>query len=281
MSRFYFQKSVYFTAYNEGDSGGSSGGSGDGSSNNNTGSNESSAGGSAGGNDDSGIKDFSPEQQKIFNNALAKEKKRWVEQSQKQIAELKKLQDQHNLTEQQKQELQRQIDDLNNQFLSKEEVAKREREKLEKSYKEQLDISRKETEQWKNLFHENMVKRELLDAAAQSGAFSPSQIVMMLEKSSKLVEKKNEEGKPTGIYEIIVTFNDYDTDGKPVTLSLNALEAMKRMQEAPERWGNLFRSGVANGLGGSGSGNVNGNIDASKLNMPEYLKHRQQIKAKN
>ena len=56
-------------------------------------------------------------------------------------------------------------------------------------------------------------------------------------------------------------------------------EAIKRMKQLPETYGNLFKSGVVGGIGAaSATGGLtpgsNGKVDTTKLTMDQYLELR-------
>ncbi len=94
---------------------------------------------------------------------------------------------------------------------------------------------------------------------------------------TRLVEDLDAEGRSTGEFIPKVKFNDTDAEGKPITLDLTAKEAVKRMKELPERFGNLFKSNLSGGLGGSQSVG-NKPLDGERLkNMDEYRKQREKL----
>jgi len=234
---------------------------------------------SGGGGDDPNKDDFSklkftPEQQRFFNNKLATERRKLQEQNQKTIGELKKLQAAQGTTEKQRQELQARIDDLQSQHLTKEELAKKEREKAEKQHKTEKERLISEKDHWQKMYSESTIVRSITDAALLHEAFNPDQLVGMLQNKVKLIEDKDTEGNPTGLYIPKMTFEDHDAEGKPLRLELTVSEAVKRMKDLPDRYGNLFKSGVNGGVGGNNGGGRVKKEDPSKLSMDKYMEWR-------
>jgi hypothetical protein len=72
---------------------------------------------------------------------------------------------------------------------------------------------------------------------------------MVMEPMTRLVEIEDENNKPTGEFETRVRIQTKDQEGKPVTLDLDPLSAVKQLKEMPEKYGNLFISPAEGGLG--------------------------------
>ena len=78
-------------------------------------------------------------------------------------------------------------------------------------------------------------------------------------------------GKGTGKYKPVVEMPDVDaTTGEQVVMTRTPEEAVKRMKELPEMYGNLFRSGVVSGIGSSSAtgglaSGAGGKIDVKNL----------------
>ena len=219
---------------------------------------------------------LSREQQDYFNKKINEEKKKWQAQQEKTIRELEKLKQSSTITAKEKEALQSRIDEMQAQFLSKEELLKKEKEKLAKEHMNTVQSLSSERDTWRTRFETSSVSRALLDAAHTHDAFNPEQIVAMLEKHARLVEEVDQDGKGTGVFIPRVRLTDFDQEGKPVTLDLTAEQAVKRMKDTPDKYGNLFKSGVAGGVGGNGSANGSRgkNVDFSKMSPEEYMKWR-------
>jgi hypothetical protein len=148
-----------------------------------------------------------------------------------------------------KEELEARIEELQTQFMSKEELAKRNAEKSGKAHAKEVERLTGETKKWQGLYASSTVERALLDAAVAGEAIQPSQLVSMLGQKTHISEELDGAGHGKGSYKTVVKFNDIDTDGNPVVLELTPKETVKRMKELPDLYGNLFKGDATSGLG--------------------------------
>jgi hypothetical protein len=88
-----------------------------------------------------------------------------------------------------------------------------------------------------------------MDAAVKNDAFNPDQIVTILKTNTQVVETKDDEGQPTGSFEVKTTFNTKNEKGEPVTLVLSPSEVVKKMSQT-DSFLNLFKDKTASGYGG-------------------------------
>ena len=198
------------------------------------------------------------------NAFLAKEKRTWNDKQQKMIDELEILKTKSTLTDEERTSLESRIETMKTELLTKEEIAKRDRDKLIKDHTSERENISKDRDAWKNRYSESLIVRSITDAA-MADAFVPSQIVAILRPNTRLVEALDSDGKPTGDLVPKVTISDKDKEGKPVTLELSPSEAVKRMQDMPD-YLNLFK--------GSGTGGVHGMTRPSgkQLDLKEAAK---------
>jgi hypothetical protein len=114
-----------------------------------------------------------------------------------------------------------------------------------------------------------------LDEAVKAEAFSAGQLVELLEGRARLVEEMDAEGNPIPDSFIVkVKFKDTDKQGNAVTLDLSVAEVIKRMKEKPEEFGNLFKSGVSGGLGGTAGPNPRRDNSKPPSDPAEYREWR-------
>jgi len=187
---------------------------------------------------------------KIIKERLDRQNK----QSRSMIDELDALKAKSQLTVKERQELEDRIESMKNEHLTKEELADKKRSQMERQYKTELEGLTSERDAWKGRYTGSTISRSLTDAAVENDAYTPEQIVAILQSTTSLVEMLDEDGKPTGELTPKVKFNDINKEGKPVTLELSPKEAVKRMTEI-DRYLNLFKGKATGGLGGSnGSG---------------------------
>lgn len=187
--------------------------------------------------------------QEDLNRLLADERRKLEKQNKQVITQLENLKKNSELTSKQKEELENRIEQLQNSFLTKEELAKKEQEKLAKQYSQEKETLANELSNWKTRYADETVKRSIMDAAVVNEAYNPDQIVEILRTKTSLTEDVDEEGKPQGSFTPKVKFKSSDKEGKTITLDLTVPEAIKHMKDTPEKWGNLFKSGVSGGIG--------------------------------
>lgn len=209
------------------------------------------------------------------NSFLAKEKKAWEQKNKATIDELNRLKNEAGTSTQRVAELEGMISSLEAQFLSKEELAKKEQEKEKQKQKELFDNTVKEKETWQKSYNDLLVENAIRTASTKYDVFSADQMLIQLGGKSKVVPVLAE-GKPTGKYQVVVTIEG--DEGK--VLEVSADEAIKYMKGKPEQFGNLFKANVNGGVGGTNSGGgAAGGIDLKKAGTDAeyYRKHRSQI----
>jgi len=211
------------------------------------------------------------------NAIIAKERKADKEAKEKLTQQLESISQSKSLTEQEKEDLIKQLEDTKSQFMSKEEIAQRERKKLEDKLSRERDEAVTASKSWQKRFADSTIQRSLMDAAVINEAFAPTQLVAILSQTSKLVEKMDDEGKPTGEYITLVKFDDVDKDGKKKSVELPADEVVKRMKELPELYGNLFKNNVIPGMG-SLNGKGGKPLNINKMKPEEYKAVREQLR---
>ncbi len=200
---------------------------------------------------------FTKEQQEFMNKKIQEEKKAAQEHSRQTINELKKIQQAASTSEQQKKELQDRINQLQQQFLSKEELAKQEQEKQQREFQEQLRSAKNDAERWQKMYHDSTVARALQDGAIKFEAYNPGQIQDLLFHKTKLIEEMDEDNKPTGRFIPRVQIEEQEGD-RITRLDLSVEDTLQKMKNTPDRYGNLFKSTLAGGLGQNGSSNGTG-----------------------
>jgi hypothetical protein len=166
------------------------------------------------------------------------------------------------------------IETLRNQTLSQEEIQKRELKKKQDEFQNTATQLERDRDGWKDRYTGAMISRSLVDAAVQHGAYDPEQITGILGAKTRLVEKLDEDGKATGGHEVMVDFDTFDGEGKPVKLILSPSETVKSMKET-ERFANLFVAKGSAGLGQHGSAGQ-GSPAAPPDDINSYMEWRKQ-----
>lgn len=207
--------------------------------------------------------------QKDLNDFLAKELSKEKQKYKKTVDELEQLKTAKTTTEEQALALQEQIDTLQKQYMSKEELARQEAEKEAKKQKKLFDDTVAEKQTWQKQYNDLLVENAIRAASTKYDAWSAEQMLIQLGGKSKVVPVLAE-GKPTGKYQVVVTIDS--DEGK--VLEVSADEAIKYMKEKPEIYGNLFKANVNGGVGGGNIGGTGTNgVDLKKAqNDPKYYR---------
>lgn len=226
---------------------------------------------------------FTPEQQAKVNEILAKDKRKNEARFKQLEASYQELLETKTLSDEERASLQEKLDDLQARNMTEKQRVAHEKKKLQEQYDNQLTEFREKATKWEGMYFNSTIQRALTDAAAKADAFQPVQVVTLLREKTKLVEDVDDTGKPTGRGLVpMVDFPDIDPDtGRAVMTQRTPEDAVKRMKELPELYGNLFKSGVAQGIG---SGNYafgevidrDGHIDPKKLTTEQYMKLRKE-----
>lgn len=260
-------------AQNTGDGAGAGAGAGD------AGGSAGAGAGDAGGQGES--KTFTQEQ---LNKILAEDRRKHqaalvkTEQTYKEL-----LANSQSLTAKERATLEENLATVQGQLRTKEQQAQIEKKELEDRYQAKVGEAEKKAQDWESRYRESTVSRSLQDAAISADAFNPSQVVALLRPLTKLIEVVDEKtGRPTGQFRTIVEFPDTDaTTGESIVTSRTPEEAVKRMQELPEVYGNLFKRNVVGGIGANsavaGIAGTGGKIDVRNLTPQQY----RDIRAKN
>jgi hypothetical protein len=183
------------------------------------------------------------------NKFVAEERRKLQKQNTELATQLETVKQNANLTAQEREDLQQRIEALQSQFMTKEELAKSEFDKQQKKSKADLEAATGEARKWQGAFSTLFVTNEIRKASADNNAFSGEQMVDYLLPRAELAQQVDDSGKPTGGFVAVVPFTD-EKEGK--TLKMPIGDAMKKMRELPDRYGNFFK-----GEGVSGSGLTN------------------------
>jgi len=222
--------------------------------------------------------------QEDLNRILAEDKRKHQAQLQKMESQLTELAKSKTLTDQERATLKENLDAIAGQLRTKEQQAQLEKRQMEEAHATKMAEADQKAQVWESLYRDSTIARSLQDAAVKHEAFNTSQIVTQLKPWTRLIEIMDEKtGKGTGKYQVVVEMPDVDpTTGQPVPFTGTPEDAVKRMKEMPEQWGNLFKSGVVSGIGSSSAtGGLipgqGGKIDVRKLTPQQY----REIRSKN
>lgn len=201
--------------------------------------------------------------------------KRELENVEKRYESLLKEQ---NLTKEAREGLEADLENVRKQMRTEKEQLQHEKRLAEEKYQTELAEANKQANFYKTQFETNEIKRALQDSAISSDAYEPSQIVTLLRDRTKLVDELDGEGKKTGRQIAMVEWEYENPETKQIELGFRKPEeVLKAMKEDTKRYGNLFKSNVAAGLGSgtAGVGGRGGKVDVRSMTPDEYMKFAQ------
>jgi len=220
--------------------------------------------------------------QEQVNEIVAKDRRNLeatLKKTEKQYQELLASQ---SLTEQERKALQANLEVVQGQLRSKEEQLLLEKKQVEEAYAGKLQEMEKKASFFETLYRDSTIERALADAAVKHEAFSPSQIVSLLRSQTKMLEETDSKtGRLTGKYKPMVEMQAFNaTTGEMETKAYTPEDAVKKMKDTPEQWGNQFRSGVVSGIGGgTATGGLTpgqgGKLDAAALRKLTAAQYRE------
>jgi hypothetical protein len=193
-------------------------------------------------------KTFTQEQ---VNGIVAADRRKLEEALKKTEKQYQDLLASQSLTEQERKALQANLEMVQGQLRSKEEQLLLEKKQIEEAYACKMQEMEKKASHFETLYRDSTIERALQDAAVKHEAWSPSQVVALLRGQTKMLEETDPKtGKLTGRYKPVVEMLALNTTtGEMETKAYTPEDAVKKMKDTPDTWGNLFRSGVVSGIG--------------------------------
>lgn len=207
---------------------------------------------------------------KIVQERVKKEKA----EKEKLTSELRTLQQNANLTKEEKESLASRIEQLENESLTAQEIAAKKQKQLTEEYESKIKQFETTSNSWKNKFEETLINQALVSAAATNEAYDTEQITMMFRGNTSVKEILSEDGKPTGSFIPVMKIKGLNKDGKTwEDLELPVDEAVSKLKK-DNKYPNLFKSqlnpGTGQHPGGNGKNSSNNNMpDPSKYNSSE------------
>lgn len=254
---------VYRTAYDgegggAGDGGGGAGGAGAGG-----------AGAGAGGAD----KKFTQDE---VNTFLAREKRRYDESNKKLIQQLEGIQADKKTTDEVRNQLELQLDELRQANMSAEEKTALALKKAQKEAETKLNEVSATAKTWQDRHHNLQIGYAIQSAfsAADTVPGSLPMVESFLRPRTRLVEVMDEDGKPTGEFKPVVKMNVLNKDGKPTELDLSISEAVKAMKDDVDNFGFIFKSTASAGVGGSAGSGSGKKPNVATMSTSQYMEQR-------
>jgi len=159
-----------------------------------------------------------------------------------------------------KEELEQQLEAARNELMTKDEKDKRERKKLEEQATAKITDLEKRANTWEGKYRELEITHALIEAARTGDAFNPIQVMTLLRGQTKL--EMNEDGSE----KVVVYMEGIDPMTKEKKILLySPSEAVEKMRDEPELFGNLFKANIVGGLGSNSS--VGGATSGKPVNV--------------
>jgi len=189
--------------------------------------------------------------QEDVNRIVATDRRKLEEALKKTEKQYQDLLASQSLTEQERKALQANLEMVQGQLRSKEEQLLIEKKQIEETYAGKLQEMEKKAIHFETLYRDSTIDRALQDAAMKHESWSPSQVVALLRGQTKMIEETDPRtGKLTGKYKPVVEMQTLNTTtGEMETKTYTPEDAVKKMKDTPDVWGNLFKSGVVSGIG--------------------------------
>lgn len=182
---------------------------------------------------------------KIIQERVSKEK----EVQKELLTKLSELEQGKSLSDEERGKLQKRIEELKNEFLSVEEKAEKEKKHWEEKYTKETSNLTKDRDKWHNEYVNFRIEKELTEAAVANDAITPHQLVKLLRADTKMKDVIDEKGNPTGFFEVRVAISQEKEDGTQYTVELSPAQAMAKLREMPNHWGNQFSAKSVDGSG--------------------------------
>lgn len=217
--------------------------------------------------------------QEDLNKFLASDRRKHEERYKQLEGSYKKLLEQKDLAAGDRRNLQEELEQLQKTFRTKEQQAEYEKKQIEAKYKSDLETATESAVLWESKYKQNMLDSSLQDAAAKGGAFNVDQITSILRPITKIVEVVDEAGENTGNFKPVIDFPDVDEKtGERIITGRTPEEAVQRMKELPDIYGNLFKANLTGGIGGSTDPVSGKPTDVAKMSYQQYKENRERVK---
>lgn len=221
--------------------------------------------------------------QEDVNTFLADDRRRHQDKYKKLEGSYQDMLADKTLAQEKREKMEADLLDLQKSFRTKEQQAAFDRKKEKERFTSEVSTYKEAAEKWESMYKNSVIMRSLQDAAVEADAFNPTQIVGLLSPVTAMRLATDDDGKELEDKMIpMIDFPDIDeeTGAKVVTLR-TPQEAVQRMKELPELFGNLFRANVVSGIGaGSATGGAasgkGGRIDPTKLTAAQFIKLRKE-----
>jgi len=215
-------------------------------------------------------------EKKFTDSDMGRMRKAHEAELKKSAEQNRKLSEDMRLTQEERDAASKRADELEAQFKTEKQLSDERAQKLIADHKKVVETLTKERDTAQKAHSDLMIDVELQRESALAEELVPGQLTKFLRPDTELADELGEDAKATGRKVVRVNFDDVDKDNKPVRLKLSVKDALKRMKELPNRFGNFFKG---TGTGGVGAGNgAGGPVGEIPTNTDAYIAKRQKLK---
>jgi hypothetical protein len=175
--------------------------------------------------------------------------------------------------------LETQLGTLQDSMRTSTEQATHNAKKAKIEYDAQLEIANTNAGKYQDLYETQTRNNAILAAAGEHDAFNPDLFIDVLGPRTEIVAEVNEQGEETGRQVPKVRITRTAEDGTAAEVLVTPAEAVVDMKSNPQKFGGLFRSNVAKGIGEGSNSSVAGDsrVDITKMTDDEYVANRDAI----
>lgn len=218
--------------------------------------------------------------QKEVDEIVGRERINLRKKNEELVGQLEELKKNVSLSEDEKLALNTRIDELRANYETESDKLKRESKAKEENFNTQVKTLTTERDTWKTRYSQATIARAITDAAVAHNAISAEDMTILLKDNTRLVEVVDDEGKPTGSFEVKTEFRDKTDKGEEKVFLLTPGEAVERMKKNTSRYGHYFKNDQAGGtggaVGGSGKKKQYSGADIATMTDVEYQAYRKE-----
>jgi hypothetical protein len=184
------------------------------------------------------------------------------------------LLEQTNLSDAAREKLEGELEAVQAQMRTKEQQQEFERKKAETKFEAELAKAREQGNYYQNLFESSVTTRAISDAAIENDGCRAEDFIAHLGPRTEVTIELDSEGQKTGNLVPMVNWEVKDENGAIVKVKKTPEEVVKLMQEDKAKYGHLFRSNVAQGVGAGtahASPTITGKVDHKAISDADYF----------
>jgi len=216
--------------------------------------------------------------QKDVDEIVVKRNKKVKAQLEQMERNYQKLLKEQNMSADMRSQLEKDLDDVRAQMMTKEEKLKAEKKKAQEEYEAKLATVVNERDSYKNLFETSTINRAISDAQQRHEGYDSDQFIALLGPKAKIVEEVDNHGQKTGQLVPRIEWKVNQEDGTVEQVLLSPDEAVEKMKSDTDKYGNMFKPNIATGVGGGTAPGTQsamvGKIDHKRMTDEEYFMAR-------